>query len=135
LDLNRFGNLEAGFKRLRSLKDAEKAVVWLPTSIFPVAEFAFSSCHLVNAKVANLPEISCRAPRRSLQREGDAGTAAALPPASFKAPRLTLTGSKEAHKEVSRHFKMRVVTIPLDLMGHYFDDTIGVALRHFGFAF
>ena len=55
-----------------------------------------------------------------------------LLPAGIEIPRVTLTGTKEECGEVLRHFTLRVVTIPLDVMGHSFDVFIGTTLEHFG---
>jgi hypothetical protein len=144
LDVKRFGNRDEGFKRLRSLKSTDNSVVWLPTEIFPVADFALSSQHVVNAKVAKRPEMSCETLMNYYKRLHGADSDVKvtldllLPCRSndakgAKFPNFTLKGTKEERKEALDHFDLRVVTIPLDVMGHCFDRTVGASLEKYGF--
>jgi len=45
---------------------------------------------------------------------------------------LTLKGDKAAREDVLRHFKLRFVTIPNELMGRAFDENVAGAMGHYG---
>jgi len=138
LNLKRAGNIDDGYAALKELDEDRKTLFWMPTESFPVADFAFSKQHVINAKAGNELKMMCTTLMDFHERVHGKGsqckvTLDLLLPEGTEPRGLTLVGDKPAREEVLRHFKLRSVTIPGKLMGRAFDETIAEALRHYGF--
>jgi len=138
LNLKRTGNIDDGIEALVDLIEDRKTLLWMPTGSFPVADFAFSKQHVINAKVGKELEMKCSTLMKFHERvhgEGsmkDKVTLDLLLPEGTEPRGLTLKGDKAARQEVLRHFELRFVTIPKALMGRAFDETVAGALGHYG---
>ena len=136
--LKRDGSIGGGYAALKDLDEDRKTLLWMPTGSFPVADFAFSKHHVINAKVGKELEIKCSTLmnfRKRVLGEGskkDKVTLDLLLPEGTEPRGLTLKGDKAARQEVLRHFELRFVTIPKELMGRAFDETVAGALGHYG---
>jgi len=131
-------SIDDGYAALKELDEDRKILLWMPTESFPVADFAFSKQHVINAKVGKKLKMLCTTLMDFHERVHGKGsqckvTLDLLLPAGTEPRGLTLVGDKAAREEVLRHFKLRSVTIPKALMGRAFDETIAEALRHYGF--
>jgi hypothetical protein len=152
--LKRDGRIEHGFERLRALESDEgKVVLWMPTATFPAIDFAFWKRHVMNAKVGRNPTMTCASLLRFHEKLHGAGsdtqvTLDLLRPAAGADPGqratqssaaaaaategLTLKGDAGEHAEVLRKYRLRLVRVPREAMGHGFEELIRESLERYG---